>query len=146
MKSEGVILNKQLLSQTPIYQPLRFEIENEPFRGVQSPTDIDLYFEYQNQVAIVGEFKRIGNNIPRGQEITLTRMVNGLSHVYNGVYLIEAHHSTPSTEQYYDAFKTLVSRVYFKGKWHSIKRKTEFGEVYFSILEKHEIPYLRLDE
>ena len=139
MKSHGKIQNKERLCQIPVFEELAFRIKNEPYRGTQSPTDIDLYFEYQNNLAIIGEFKIEGNRMPNGQRITMTRMVDALSHVYNGVYLIIATHSTPITEPFYDASKTVVRQMYFEGKWRPLNKEKTFKEVWDMLLVKHNI-------
>ena len=139
MKSNGKIQSKERLCQIPVYEKLAFRIKNEPYRGTQSPTDIDLYFEYQNNLAIIGEFKMEGARMPNGQRITLTRMVDALSHTYNGVYLIVATHSTPIMEPFYDASITRVRQVYFNGKWQTPNKDVLFGDMWYSLLVKHNI-------
>ena len=50
------------------------------FTGVENnkihPTDIDFVLEFDNDILILGEVKREGNDIPLGQRLVLQRMVD----------------------------------------------------------------------
>ena len=50
------------------------------FSGIESgkihPTDIDVVLEFNNEVLILMEVKRKGNNIPVGQRLVLERIAN----------------------------------------------------------------------
>jgi len=50
------------------------------FSGIQNgkihPTDIDAVLEFNNEVLILMEIKRVGNEIPIGQKLVLERICN----------------------------------------------------------------------
>lgn len=79
------------------------------------PTDIDALFEYHNILYIVVELKYRGNDLPFGQNLALTRLVDDLS-LRKPSMLVVATHETP-LEQEIDLAAANVERVRLHGKW-----------------------------
>ena len=90
------------------------------FTGVENgkihPTDIDAVLEFDNQVLILMEVKRIHNEIPTGQRLVLERICDSW-HTDKSVVLFVTHNfkneniDIPLSE-------CKVEKFYYKGKWH----------------------------
>jgi hypothetical protein len=79
-----------------------------------TPTDIDGLIEYQNKCYIFIEAKYGNGELPFGQSLALTRLVDDLR---KPSILFVAIHQTPIGQDI-DMKTTLVSDFYFRGKWH----------------------------
>ena len=117
IESQGKIQNKQRLIQMPEFN-LSYESPNEPWLGIQSPTDVDCLFEYQGKVAIFVDFKIEGKSLEKGQLYTFTHIVDALERGgYEGAYILEATHNTPIDQPFYDSSKFVITRLYYKKEW-----------------------------
>lgn len=79
------------------------------------PTDLDGLFEYKNKLYVIVEAKFIGNQMPFGQKLSLTRLCDDLQKV-KPTLLILAKHSTPH-EQMIDLASADVDEFRFNGRW-----------------------------
>lgn len=121
----GLIRNSKLVSQTI------------DFTGVQAgkihPSDIDVVFEFNNELLILQEVKRRYNKIPIGQEMMLTRIADAWQEVRKaGVVLkIEHEHKDENTDiPLKDCF---VTGRYYNKQW----RFYDYGtEEYISFINK----------
>ena len=112
MKSEGKVMNRQKFNQLPIFENLRFVVPNKRNEcGIQSPTDIDLLFEFQKKILIIVEYKKEGNEMPNGQERTLTSNIDMTRYPY--AFLLVAEHNVPDNKDY-DASTSIVKKIYAK--------------------------------
>ncbi len=92
------------------------------FTGVQNgkihPSDIDAVFEFDNEVLILIEVKKVGNNIPTGQRLLLERLCDSW-HTGKSVVL-QVEHSQDKGK--IPLHKCKVTAVYFRGQWTEVYR------------------------
>lgn len=79
------------------------------------PTDVDALFELRDKLYVIIEAKYVGNQMPFGQKLALTRLCDDLS-VVKPALLILANHSTP-VEEMVDLASAAVNEFRFKRKW-----------------------------
>lgn len=131
---------------------------NELENGLCSFSDIDAITEYNNQYMIAVEVKKIGNNIPIGQNILLERTIDAWvreNHTYDNTQILLdmlSKHQTidfkwikpaPKKDGYvYKVIHTtlvkdfiplkdcIVESYYHKGKWYEMEEFKTFKEVY----------------
>ena len=95
------------------------------FTNIQSgkihPTDIDVVLEFDNEVLILLEVKRKGNEIPIGQRLVLERISNAW-HTKKSVVLYVTH-SFKNDDKDIPLSECNVESIYIDKKWK--KAKTE---------------------
>ena len=84
------------------------------------PTDVDGLIEWKNKAYVVLELKFGYKEMPTGQELALTRLVDDLDKVKPALLIIGSHLSGEGED--IDAGNALVARYRFEGKWYSPKR------------------------
>ncbi len=98
------------------------------FNGIRynniTPTDIDGFFEYKNKAFVFFEYKLRDADVPRGQELALMRVVDGLSAAGKNAVLFLCRHSEDNPHKDIRAAEALVEKIYWCGKWHTGTNKT----------------------
>jgi hypothetical protein len=80
-----------------------------------TPTDVDGLIEYHNKCYIFIEAKFGTGEVPFGQKLALTRLVDNLRKP--AVLFVAAHQTPPGQD--IDMKTTLVSDFYFRRRWRS---------------------------
>lgn len=97
------------------------------FSGIRyanmTPTNIDGLLEYGNKAVILYEYKMGGVEMPKGQELALTRAVTNLTHDDKSAILLLCRHNCPPEESI-DGAGSIVDRIFYKGRWRSGKGLT----------------------
>ncbi len=95
------------------------------FTGVESgnihPTDIDVVLEFDNEVLILMEVKRKGNEIPTGQRLVLERIAD--SWHTKKVVVLYVTHSFDDDNRDIPLSKCSVDSVYWKKEWKNSKKQ-----------------------
>lgn len=151
MKSEGKVMNRQKFNQLPIFENLRFVVPGKRNEcGVQSPTDIDLHFEFQKKIRITVEYKKEGNDMPNGQERTLTSDIDMTRYPF--AFLLVATHNIPDNKDY-DAADCIVQKIYAKidsndtiGEWIIPNKKRTVKEWFIDLFQACNIDLQDFDE
>ena len=98
------------------------------FSGIRykniTPTDIDGFFEKAGKAFVFYEYKLQGAEIPKGQELALTRIVDGLSTAGKTAVLFICRHNEINPVNDIKAANAIVEKIYWQGKWHKGKNKT----------------------
>tara|TARA_R110000803_G_scaffold25234_1_gene60272 strand:+ start:5678 stop:6076 length:399 start_codon:yes stop_codon:yes gene_type:complete len=91
------------------------------FTGVQNgnihPTDIDCVLEFDNDILILIETKKKGNNIPVGQRLLLERLINSW-HTNHGIAIKVEYTDEYIGEKSISLHRCLVTKYYINNKWH----------------------------
>jgi len=89
------------------------------FTGIENgkihPTDIDALLEFDNEVLILMEVKRVGNEIPTGQRLALERICDSW-HTDKCVVLFVTHNFKEDLIDIPLA-ECNVQKTYYKNKW-----------------------------
>ena len=80
----GKIVNRKKAQHIKDFSGLQFE------RGI-TPTDIDLFVEFDNETFVLGEIKSKDKEPPGGQRIAFERLADALSQVKKTIFLIAEH-------------------------------------------------------
>lgn len=95
------------------------------FTGVQNgkmhPSDIDAVFEFDNEVLILMEVKKDGNEIPTGQRLLLERICDSW-HTEKSCVL-KVVHNFYNNEKDIPLDRCFVESVYVKSKWVALPNK-----------------------
>lgn len=98
------------------------------FSGIRykniTPTDIDGFFEKAGKAFVFYEYKLQGAEIPKGQELALTRIIDGLSTAGKTAVLFICRHNEINPVNDIKAANAIVEKIYWQGKWHKGKNKT----------------------
>ncbi len=113
MQPTSLFMNPERAKQLISFSNLQWGRNNRP-------TDIDALFEYHNLLYIVVELKYRGNEMPFGQSLALTRLVDDLS-LRKPSMLILATHETPLEEEV-DLAAARVERVRLHRTWRLPRR------------------------
>ena len=104
------------------------------FSGIRygniTPTDIDGFFEKENRIFVFYEYKLPNADMPRGQELALTRVVDGLSAAGKSAVLFLCRHDTYAPEVDIKADEAIVEKLYWNKRWHkgrglTVKEQTD---------------------
>lgn len=79
-QARGVIQNREAASRINDFSGLRW--------GKITPTDIDLFLDFQNRIFIVGEGKTEGLELKYGQKLALTRLTDACEKVGASLLLV----------------------------------------------------------
>ena len=88
--------------------------------GTISPTDVDALIEHNGNF-ILYEYKLAGKDLPFGQKLALTRLVDGLSKTSRHAVLFVCEHNEQDPEKDINGASAIVRSVYWKGRWHTCK-------------------------
>lgn len=98
------------------------------FSGIRygniTPTDLDGFFEKENRIFVFYEYKLPNAEMPRGQEIALTRVVDGLSAAGKSAVLFLCRHEVYDPEIDIKADKAIVEKLYWNSRWYTGKGLT----------------------
>lgn len=109
----GVIRNRDWGKQLRDFSSLIFE------RGI-TPTDIDAFIEFDNEIFIFIEAKHGGSSMQRGQQLALERLTDAIElNDDKHSILIIATHDIPHDKDI-ELGNCLVSRYRQEGKWNTI--------------------------
>ena len=90
------------------------------FSGIRykniTPTDIDGFFEKAGKAFVFYEYKLQGAEIPKGQELALTRIVDGLSVAGKTAVLFICRHNEINPVNDIKAANAIVEKIYWQGK------------------------------
>ena len=86
--------------------------------GKISPTDVDGLIEHRG-CYIVYEWKLAGNDLPRGQELALTRLVDDLRRAKRHAVIFLCEHAEHDPTKDVRGADAIVKRVYWDGRWHN---------------------------
>ncbi|WP_341216113.1 hypothetical protein [uncultured Wocania sp.] len=116
------------------------------FTGVQSgkihPTDIDVVLEFDNEVLILMEVKRIGNKIPIGQRLVLERIANSWHTKKSVVFYVT--HDFKNDNKDIPLDKCSVESIYLKKEWKPAKQNINLIDCLKGFSEKWNIKKLKL--
>ena len=135
--NRGKIQNKERAKQIIDFSGVRY--------GNITPTDIDGYFEKSDKAFVFYEYKLHGVEMPKGQALALTRIVDGLSTAGKDAVLFLCRHEEENPNNDIKASKALVERIYWRGKWHegiglTVKEHTDkFMNWVFSLGEEDKV-------
>lgn len=103
----GKIKNREQSSQIRDYSGLRW--------GTITPTDIDGFFEINNELFVFIEIKFEGRPMPFGQKLGLERLVDALQKDKKAILIVARHDSPPEAD--IDAASREVVSYRFQGRW-----------------------------
>ena len=116
------------------------------FSGIESgkihPTDIDVVLEFNNEVLILMEVKRKGNNIPVGQRLVLERIAN--SWHTDKVVVLYVTHEFKNDKKDIPLKECNVERVYLKGEWKAAKKEISLVDTLRGFSELWNIKKLKI--
>lgn len=96
--------------------------------GNCTPTDIDGFIEWRNEVFVVFEIKHGDEKLPLGQKRALMNLVNNLTDAGKKAVLFVARHNVSDPKETVIAADTEVVLVYLKegddGVWYKAKGET----------------------
>ena len=92
--------------------------------GNVTPTDIDGFFEKHNNAFVFFELKKRGADLPTGQRLALTRLVDNLREAGKKSVLFVAAHDVEDCDENIVAADAEVTEIYFNGAWHKERGKT----------------------
>ena len=84
-------------------------------RGI-TPTDIDGFIEFNDEISVFLEFKFGETEMPFGQRLALERLVDDCSEKKEAMLLVATHDTDP--EDQIQAHSCSVTMYRYKGKWH----------------------------
>lgn len=99
------------------------------FTGIENksihPTDIDFVLEFNNEILILGEVKREGNNIPVGQRLVLERLVDNWLGKSIALKVFHNHKDDNTDIPLIDCY---VQSYYFNKKWNNPSKRYSLKE------------------
>ncbi|MBQ7220762.1 MAG: hypothetical protein IJS28_07275 [Synergistaceae bacterium] len=98
------------------------------FSGIKygriTPTDIDGFLEYKGKAFVFYEYKLPEVEMPDGQGLALTRMVDVLSTAGKEAVLFLCRHNETNPNKDIIGSDAIVEGVYWHGKWHQGAQQT----------------------
>jgi hypothetical protein len=111
MYERGIIRNEKQAQVLRDFSGLRFE------RGI-TPTDIDGFVEFADDVYVLIESKYTGSSLGGGQRKALERLTDCISHMRNSILIVCNHGVNPETGQKIDVGACIVQEYRTTKKWH----------------------------
>ena len=116
-ENRGYIQNKERAKQLIEFTGMKY--------GNATPTDIDGFIERYNEAFVFFEIKhRCVNEVPTGQRMALTRLVDNLAIAGKKAVLFVAKHDIEDAGEDVIAADTEVTDIYYNGIWHKYAGKT----------------------
>lgn len=116
---ESLIRNRNLVKQVLDFSGIQ--------NGVIHPSDIDFCLEFDDEILILGEVKKRWNDIPKGQELLLTRIADKWGY---GAFVLKVEHEYINENKDIPLDKCFITGCYTSGKWidyeYSQKPITDF--------------------
>lgn len=106
--------------------------------GNISPTDVDALIEYRDKAYVIFECKYTTAELPIGQRIALTRMVDALQDAGKEAILLICEHTVSRASDDIVLGRTNVRSVYYKKQFHPMQNTTakEMTERFLNYIEK----------
>lgn len=120
----GIFRNRQYAQQLKIFKGLRF--------GRITPTDIDGFMDFGNNVYVFIEAKHGTAPLPYGQKLALERLCDTCTDAGKAAVVLIAHHQTDGD---IDVAALPVSLLRMKGKWRKPKKAVNVREAIEQYLE-----------
>lgn len=92
--------------------------------GGMYPSDIDGCIEYHGRAYIFFEYKYQDSPIPGGQKLMYQRLADDLTTAGKLACVMLCSHDVRDEKKDIDGAGAFVSAVYFRGKWHAVRRYT----------------------
>ena len=108
-ENRGVIQYREWSKQIIDFSGLRY--------GNITPTDIDGYIDFHNQLTILMEFKYGNAKLPYGQKLAYQRMIDDIEKSGKPAYLLVCSHNIELAKDVPAAY-TYVKGIYHKKKWY----------------------------
>lgn len=126
----GVFKSRDNAKQLIVFSGMTF--------GNIAPTDVDALIEYRNKAYIVFECKYATADLPFGQRLALTRMVDALQSAGKEAVLMICEHTV---EAHNDVVlgDTIVRSIYYHRQFHQMPPETttkEMTERFINYVEK----------
>ncbi len=118
MTERGKIRNREQAKQLRDFSGLKW--------GTITPTDIDGFFEINNEVFIFIEIKFKGISMPYGQRLALERLIDILQKDKNAVLIMAKHNDKPNVDL--DAAKCKVIKYRFRKNWMEVNKEWELKD------------------
>lgn len=98
--------------------------------GKITGSDIDMFWEYHNEVFLFYEFKYWVTNgieskldMPRGQKVAYMRLIDAVQAGGKEAVLFSCHHTEADTSAAVDAAECVVDKYYYDKKWYTVGDK-----------------------
>lgn len=108
--NRGKIQNEERAKQIIDFSGIRF--------GNITPTDLDGLIEYKNCAYVLMEFKHGNTELPYGQRLALTRMIDDFDKAGKCAALLICEHCVDDPHENIIAADASVRRYYFRGRWY----------------------------
>jgi len=129
MIERGVIKHRARAAQLRTYQGLRY--------GAATPTDIDTYFEVDNNAFIFVELKYMDASVDYGQRLALARLVDTLQAGGAEAIALIAEHNTHDCAADIPAADAIVREYRRGGEWRLLKKRYTVKDVFDLFLWKY---------
>lgn len=114
-------------------------VKSIDFTGVQNgkihPTDIDCVLEFDNDILILIETKKAGNEIPTGQRILLERLIDSW-HTNHGIALKVEYTDEEIGAVSIKLNRCMVTKYYINKTWYDAPIPTKMVEFINTLGEK----------
>ena len=114
-------------------------VKSIDFTGVQNgkihPTDIDCVLEFDNDILILIETKKVGNEIPTGQRILLERLIDSW-HTNHGIALKVEYTDEEIGAVSIQLNRCMVTKYYINKTWYDAPIPTKMVEFINTLGEK----------
>jgi hypothetical protein len=125
-EDRGKIRNREFAQQLKDFSGLRF--------GKITPTDIDGFMDFGDNVFIFIETKHGTAPLPYGQKLALARLCDASVVAGKASVVLIAHHQDPGD---IDVANLPVDEIRMSGKWRKPKKAMNVREAIESFLEWH---------
>lgn len=109
------------MSERGVIRDIRFARQRAAFTGMRfgtiTPTDIDGFIEFNDEVFVFMEAKHRNAELPRGQELALERLCDRVARGGAVAVCLIVHNDNPTDALTYDLPALLVSSFRYKGRW-----------------------------
>lgn len=109
-ENRGAIQYRERAKQIIDFSGLRY--------GNITPTDIDGYIDFHNQLTILMEFKYGNAKLPYGQKLAYQRMIDDIENSGKPAYLLVCSHNIENWQKDIPAAYTYVKGIYYKKNWY----------------------------
>ena len=110
-EDRGTIQNRERAKQIINFSGIRY--------GNITPTDVDCFFEKENKIFVFYEYKLAGVKMPRGQELALMRVVDGLNQAGKTAVLFLCRHEEYDANKDIVGARAIVEKLYWNGSWYN---------------------------
>ena len=126
MTEPGIFRNREYAKQLKSFSGLRF--------GKITPTDIDGFLDFGNNVYVFIETKHGDAPLPYGQKLALERLCDTCTNAGKASVVLVGHHETDGD---IDVATLPVSLLRMKGKWRKPNKNMTIREAIESFLQWH---------